>query len=98
MAVLSDQDREKAHHGLMRYWSELLDDSGAPAVLVKAAIRDAVNETDNWIDTNEGSFNTALPTPFKNNATQEQKTILFCAIAAMRVSPEFARKLFGGIL
>ena len=93
MAVLSETDRQRIWRGIMRYWSQLFEGTDFST----AELRAAVDATDNWIDGNQGSFNTALPDPFKTNATQAQKTLLFCVTAAMRVSPAFARALIGEV-
>ena len=44
----------------------------------------AINDTDDWIEANQSAFNTALPEPFKSTATLDQKTLLFCYVAARR--------------
>lgn len=51
---------------------------------VKTDIDAAVAATDDWIDSNQTSFNNALPTTFKNNATLAEKTLLFCLVAMRR--------------
>jgi hypothetical protein len=78
----------------MRYWSSLRE---VLSGVSKSQLQDTVNATDAWIEDNQVSYNTALPNPFKTNATQAQKTILFCCVAAMRVSPAFARMLLGEV-
>ena len=92
MAELSEQDRVRVQAGIQHHWSQLLERTGFSASDLKAAI----DATDTWINDEEGNYNTALPNPFKTNATQAQKTLLFNIVAAMRVSPAFARKLVGG--
>ena len=94
MAELSIEDRERIWRGLMRYWSNLWE---TVVGCDKADLLAAINATDTWIEDNQGAYNTALPNPFKTNATTTQKTLLFCAVAAMRVSPAFARMLFGEV-
>ena len=93
MAELSEVDRQRIWRGIMRHWSRLLESADFSNVDFKAA----VDATDIWIDANQVSYNTALPNPFKTNATQAQKTLLFCVVAAMRVNPAFARKLIGEV-
>lgn len=95
MAVLSDTDREKVQKGLSRYWSTFAGTETTP--WAHADLRTVINETDSWIDTNQASYLAALSTDFATNATAAQKTLLFCAVAAMRVSPAFARKMLGDI-
>ena len=95
MAVLSDTDREKIQRGLSRYWSTFAGTETTP--WSHAALRTAVNETDAWIDDNQADYVAALSGDFASNSTAAQKTLLFCIVAAMRVSPEFARKLAGDL-
>jgi hypothetical protein len=93
MAVLPDTDRQRVQRGVMRYLSGLRQ----PLALTKADLQAAVNATDAWIDTNAGAYNTALPVAARTNLTATQKTLLFCVVAAMRVSPAFARALLGEV-
>lgn len=78
MAVLPDLDRARATNQWMR------DSKTTLAVCTKTDLRAALNATDDWIDTNQSAFNTALPVTFRNNATQAQKTLLFCYVALRR--------------
>ena len=94
MAVLSDADRERVWRGLMRYWSQARE---TIVVLTKADLRAAINATDTWIDDNAASFNSALPTAARTNLTSAQKTLLFCVVACMRVSPALARRVLGEV-
>ena len=48
------------------------------------AVRAAADATDTWIGDNQGSFNTALPEPFKSTADLQQKTLLLCYVAMKR--------------
>lgn len=92
MAVLADSDRLRIWCGIMRLISARGE--GLPGVL-KADLRAAVNATDAWIDANQAAYNTALPSAFRTNATLLQKTLLFCAVAAMRVNVEAVRAVLG---
>ncbi len=56
MAVLSDADRKQIYLELMRLWSR----EHIPTSLLKAEVRDFIDRTDDWIETNKGSYNTAL--------------------------------------
>lgn len=94
MAELSTEDRQRIWRGLMRYWSNLWE---TLVGCTKADLQAAINATDTWIENNQVSYNAALPNPFKTNATQAQKTLLFCCVAAMRVSPAFCRMLLGDL-
>ena len=91
MTVLTDTQREQVKRGLARYGDQ------GPTVISKSNLRLAVNATDDWINTNQAAFNSSLPAIAQSELTTEQKTLLFCAVAAIRVSPAFARKLFGEI-
>jgi hypothetical protein len=94
MATLPNSDRNKIMVGLMRHWSSLWElISGLTSTDLKAT----VDATDQWIETNQLSFNNSLPEPAKINLTQAQKTLIFCVVAAFRVNKEFAIKLIGGI-
>ena len=91
MAVLPDADRTRIWRGLMRIGERYADP------IDKAALRAAVDATDDWIDANAASFNAALPVTARDNLTAAQKTLLFCAMAAFRVSQAFAQRLLGGM-
>ena len=93
MAALSAADRQRISTGLQRATSVF----GGVNNVLKADLLAAVNATDNWIDTNQAAFNSALPATFRNNASTTQKTILFCAVALARVSLAFLRLVFGEV-
>lgn len=79
MALMTAEERRRVWAYIMRL--------GAGATVpncVKADIREAVDATDAWIDTNAASYNTALPVLFRNNATVVQKTLLLCYVAMRR--------------
>lgn len=94
MPALSEADRLRVWRGLMRYASDngLVIDG-----MLKSDLRAAVDATDDWIDANAAAFNSSLPAAAQTNLTAAQKTIMFCAIAAMRVGPEWARRLLGEV-
>ena len=94
MSVLPELDRMRIRRGLVRYWSRFWESTGSMA---KDDIKPAVDATDNWIEANQASYNAALPDVFRNNATQMQKTLLFCAVALARVSIAFLRRMFGEV-
>lgn len=93
MAVLSDADRAKVNAGLMRFLSANAD-TYLFTGLTKNDLRAAVNSTDSWIDSNQSSYNSALPAAAQSNLTAAEKTLLFCAVALMRVDIELARRVF----
>lgn len=79
MAALSATDRDR----IRRFFTRQRDMVGTVA-FTKADLDAAIGALDDWIDTNAASINSALPTAFKNNATQVQKTLLFCWVAMRR--------------
>ena len=89
MAQLDSADRARIWRGLQRYWSNLREVCGVN----KADLLAAVDATDVWIDDNAGSFNSALPVAARTSLTATQKTLLFCCVALMRVSPGLASLL-----
>ena len=90
MAELLTEDRQRIWRALMRYWSKIREGLGEFA---KSDLYDAIGATDTWINDNQASYNNALPEPFKTEATAVQKTLLFCAVALMRVDPGIAALL-----
>jgi len=94
MAILSDADRQRVTNGLMRYWSKLFEPLGSVS---KSQLRAAIDATDQWVENNQASFNSALPEPARTELSTAQKTLIFCAVAVMRVSPSFARAILGEI-
>jgi len=89
MAELTTADRLRIWRGLMRYWSNLRE----VVALSKDDLLAAVVATDSWIDDNAAAYNAALPVVARNNLTAIQKTLIFCAVAMMRVSPGLATLL-----
>jgi hypothetical protein len=89
MAVLSTADRARIWRALQRYWSNLRE----AVDLSKAELLAAVDATDGWIDDNQGAYNTALPSAAQSGLTAAQKTLLFCAVALLRVDPGVAALL-----
>lgn len=93
MAVLNDTDRQRISTGLQRYWSRLFEE----ILGIEADLLAAVNATDTWIDNNQASYNSALPSAAQINLTATQKILLFCVVAAMRVNVKFAKRLVGEV-
>jgi len=94
MAILSDSDRKKITTGLMRYWSQWFEHIDG---LTKNELRLAIDATDDWIEIKQGEYNLSLPAIPRSRLTLAQKTLIFCTVAAFRVSKEFAIRLIGGI-
>lgn len=92
--MLTNEDRDRVWRGFMRYLSANLSATGD---LSKHDLRDAVSNTDTWIESNQASYNTALPQPARDGLTAAQKTLLFCAVALARVSIAALRKIFGEV-
>ena len=75
----------------MRYWSKLWETIDAS----KVELYTTVVETDGWIEDNQASYNSSLT--YSSNFDIAQKTLIFCAVAAARVSIAFAQQLFGEV-
>lgn len=80
MAILTNQQRKQVWAEFMQKLSALLEQLN----ISKSELRDAVNATDQWIEDNSNSFNTAIPQPARAEMTSSQKTRLFMAVAAKR--------------
>lgn len=50
----------------------------------KAQLQAAVDATDDWIEANSASYNSALPVGFRTTASATQKTLLFVYVAMRR--------------
>ena len=92
--ALDSTDRQRVTTGLMRYWSRLFE---RVAGISKYDLLAAVGAMDDWIEAEQSAINAAFPTAFRVNATLAQKTLLFMAVAAARVSIAFLRRVFGGV-
>lgn len=80
MAALTDEDRAAL-------WAQTMADMSnghEPAPGLKAEVRAAVNAADDWASSNAAAFNTALPQPFRGNATAAQKARLLTRIMEKR--------------
>ena len=51
---------------------------------MKLDLRAAVFAVDDWIESNQGSFNAALPLPARTALSAKQKVELFLAVAKRR--------------
>jgi hypothetical protein len=79
VADLSATDRDRVGRFFMRQGPTL-----GTCAFTKPDLVAAIADTDNWIDDNTASFNTALSQPFRTSATLQQKTLLFCWVALRR--------------
>jgi hypothetical protein len=53
--------------------------------LTKPDVSAALNATDQWIEDNQASYNTALPDPFKTTASMTLKNMLFMYVLMRRM-------------
>jgi hypothetical protein len=67
-----------------RTWAHWMRKNLESCGFTKTDLRAALDATDNWIDSNQASFNSALPAAFRTTATTPQKTLLFCFVAMRR--------------
>lgn len=81
MAVLDATNRARALAQAMRDLPAVL--RPWPAV-TKPDLLAALVATDEWIEANAASFNSALSQPARSALTAEQKTFLFCYVALRR--------------
>ncbi len=77
MAVLNEQDRVDA-------WARFMQDNGDDTPFTKADVRAAIDATDEWIVANQASFVAALPAPFQNLSTLDQKVRMFTYVVGKR--------------
>lgn len=87
---MTDEECQAVWRGLMRFWSAVFELMAWP----KADLLDAVLYTRDWIEANQANWNAGLPSSVKNNATAQQKTILFCAVALAMAG--LLSRVFGG--
>lgn len=80
MAVLNAADRISV---VVAVAKELFVKAKATATFNTDGLRTAVNETDDWIDSNQASYVASLSEPFAS-ASAAQKTILFAIVAFKR--------------
>ena len=80
MAVLSDADR-------LELWAEYqreLSTVREPLALTKADLRAAVNALDDFLNTNAGTINSAIPQPARSALTTAQKARLLMFVIRQR--------------
>lgn len=78
--VMTSPERAACTTGYMRELSRI----AAALGVTKAQLRAAVDAADQWCDDNATSFNTALPTAFRNAATNSQKNLLLTYVLRRR--------------
>lgn len=75
MAILDETTRQGIRNYAMRRWGYSI---------LKDDLRAAIDATDSWIDSNQASFNAALPAAAQSGLTLTEKTVLFCVVALRR--------------
>ena len=55
-----------------------------PADMTTPEFNNAVTLAEAWVTSNEASFNTALPEPFKTNATTTEKALLLAYVLSVK--------------
>ena len=78
MAVLSEAERLKI---FSHYCRNIL----APPSCVKADIKAAVAAADDWVESNQVSYASSLPNPFKSASDATQKTLLLMCVLMRRM-------------
>jgi hypothetical protein len=94
MAALSGVIRAQLWRGVMRLWSS---QRSTLSGLLKADIQAAVNAADDWADSNATSYNSALPTAFRTNATAAQKALLLAVVVLARHDSALIRAILGEV-
>ncbi len=77
MALMGDSDRLTGSYDWMRANDE---ETGN----VKTEIQEAYNSADQWLNDNQGSFNLALPSSFRDESTEKQKARLLTMVLNKR--------------
>lgn len=80
MATLNEADRSVAWTVFMQEESKVRQGMA----LTKADLRAAIDATDDWVNTNAASFNTAIPQPARGALTARQKAKLLLMVVERR--------------
>lgn len=80
MAVLSEGERATLHHRIMQRISTLGQSTGA----TKPEWRQLVDAADDWVDTNAGAYNTAIPAGIRGKFTTTQKALALALVCFRR--------------
>jgi hypothetical protein len=80
MAVLTSTDRERVRNFVMRLARAVVGSWG----VTKTELRELIDDTDDWIDSNASAYNTAIRVGIRNKFTTPQKTLVFCYVAMRR--------------
>lgn len=78
--ALSEGDRQDVTAKLQRLaqWKVL------SCGITKAELKAAIDAADDWIEANQASFNSALPTAARTILSLVQKTLILCYVAMKR--------------
>lgn len=90
--ALSTPERDQVYRAFMRIGT------GEGCAVVKTVIRSAVDDADNWAESAAASvpatsYNAALNTTFRNNATANQKALLLALVCWLRAGRPLAEGL-----
>ncbi len=80
MATLSDIARTQVWLQIMNDLSNRRDESA----FLNTELRTALNAADQWVSDNKASYNSALPLPFRTDATTSQKALLLQFVVQKR--------------
>lgn len=78
MTALSTIEREKLTFQFIR-------EQGSYKNCLKIDLKNTVSAVDDWVETNQASYLSALPTAFKNNSTPTQKIMLLSYVLWMKI-------------
>ena len=81
MAVMTGGQRQVSHRQFM---SDLSDDLSPTGALLKSELRTAINDTDDWLDTNWTAYEASLSTNIRTILTTAQKVRLLSHTARRR--------------
>lgn len=68
-------------------WAQYMHDLSAANIasaLLKQDMKDAVANIDAWVESNQASFNAALPVPYRNGASAADKARLLALVVMKR--------------
>ena len=89
--ALSVAAKDAIARGLHRYWSE----RRTPTAFTKTPLRDGVDDSDTYYETNGAAMNTAINATLRSQATTTQKELLHAMVLLARHDPELVRRILG---
>jgi hypothetical protein len=69
----------------VKVWAHAMRGPDGIGVVSKPDLQAAVNAVDDWVDDNQSSYNTALPTAFRDAASTNQKYFLMMWVLMRRM-------------